>query len=99
MLQDVLAKNCKALAPSPSGELLGWRVSGEQRRACQVARIPVSTHQYQSTQEPKTALRLRIREIAQARIRYGYRKIRMLLKREGWNESKKLVYRLYREEV
>ena len=73
-----------------------YRVS--QRRACQVARIPVSTFRYQSTQEPQTALRLRIREIAQARIRYGYRKIRVLLKREGWNVGKKLVYRLYCEE-
>lgn len=69
-----------------------------QGRACRVARIPVSTFRYQSTQEPRTALRLRIREIAQARIRYGYRKIRVLLKREGWNVGKKLVYRLYREE-
>lgn len=73
-----------------------YRVS--QRRACQVARIPVSTFRYQSTQEPRTALRLRIREIAQARIRYGYRKIRVLLKREGWKVGKKLVYRLYCEE-
>ena len=64
----------------------------------EVARIPVSTFRYQSTQEPRTALRLRIREIAQARIRYGYRKIRVLLKREGWNVGKKLVYRLYCEE-
>lgn len=63
-----------------------------------MVRIPVSTFRYQSTQEPRTALRLRIREIAQARIRYGYRKIRVLLKREGWNVGKKLVYRLYREE-
>jgi putative transposase len=73
-----------------------YRVS--QGRACRVARLPVSTFRYQSTQEPRTALRLRIREIAQARIRYGYRKIRVLLKREGWNVGKKLVYRLYREE-
>ena len=73
-----------------------YRVS--QRRACQVARIPVSTFRYQSTEEPRTALRLRIREIGQARIRYGYRKIRVLLKREGWNVGKKLVYRLYCEE-
>ena len=36
-----------------------------QERACRVARIPVSTFRYQSTQEPRTALRLRIREIAQ----------------------------------
>jgi putative transposase len=73
-----------------------YRVS--QGRACQVARIPVSTFRYQSTREPQTALRLRIREIAQARIRYGYRKIRVLLKREGWKVGKKLVYRLYCEE-
>jgi putative transposase len=43
-------------------------------------------------------LRLRIREIAQVRVPYGYRKIRVLMKREGWNVGKKLVYRLYKEE-
>jgi putative transposase len=73
-----------------------YRVS--ERRACRVARVPVSTWRYESMLEPRTALRLRIREIAQARVRYGYRKIRVLLKREGWNVGKKLVYRLYREE-
>jgi len=63
-----------------------------------LARIPVSTFQYESRQEPRTALRLRISEIAQVRVRYGYCKIRVLLKREGWKVGKKLVYRLYREE-
>ncbi len=48
--------------------------------------------------EPRTALRLRMREIAAARVRYGYRKIRVLLNRVGWKVGKKLVYRLYREE-
>ena len=43
-------------------------------------------------------LRQRIREMAQTRVRYGYRKIRVLLNREGWAVGKKLVYRLYREE-
>lgn len=43
-------------------------------------------------------MRLRIREIAQARVRYGYRKIRVLLNREGWKVGRKRVYRLYREE-
>ena len=73
-----------------------YRVS--ERRACRVARVPVSTFRYDSRQEPRTALRLRIREIAQVRVRYGYRKIRVLLNREGWKVGKKLVYRLYREE-
>lgn len=41
---------------------------------------------------------MRIREIAQARVRYGYRKIRVLLNREGWKVGKYLVERIYREE-
>jgi putative transposase len=36
--------------------------------------------------------------VAQARVRYGYRKIRVLLKREGWKVGKYLVERIYREE-
>jgi hypothetical protein len=43
-------------------------------------------------------LRMRIREIAQSRVRYGYRKIRALLNGEGWNVGKYLVCRLYKEE-
>ena len=73
-----------------------YRVS--ERRACRVARLPISTFRYESRQEPRTALRMRMREIAQSRVRYGYRKIRVLLNREGWAVGKKLVYRLYREE-
>ena len=41
---------------------------------------------------------MRIREIGQSRVRYGYRKIRVLLNREGWKVGKYLVYRLYKEE-
>jgi putative transposase len=41
---------------------------------------------------------MRIREIAQTRVRYGYRKVRVLLNREGWNVGKYLVERLYRGE-
>jgi putative transposase len=73
-----------------------YRVS--ERRACGVARVPVSTYRYVSMLEPRTALRVRMREIAPMRVRYGYRKIRVLLNREGWKVGKKLVYRLYREE-
>jgi putative transposase len=36
--------------------------------------------------------------MAQTRVRYGYRKIRVLLNREGWAVGKHLVYRLYCEE-
>ena len=73
-----------------------YRVS--ERHACQVVLLPRATHRYQSIRDPLTELRLRMRQLAQTRIRYGYRKIRVLLIREGWQVGKKLVYRLYREE-
>ena len=69
-----------------------------QRRACRVSRWARSSHRYRSVKDPQTVLRLRIREIAQARVRYGYRRIRILLNREGWPVGRKLVYRLYQEE-
>ena len=77
------------------GYLCGaYRVS--ERHACEVVLLPRATHRYQSTRDPLTALRLRMRELAQTRIRYGYRKIRVLLIREGGQVGQKLVYRIYR---
>ena len=69
-----------------------------ERQACRVLLMVRGTYRYQSHPEPWTELRMRIREIAQSRVRYGYRKIRVLLNREGWNAGKYLVYRLYKEE-
>jgi len=56
------------------------------------------SYRYRSHREEWLDLRMRIREIAQSRVRYGYRKIRVLLNREGWKVGKHLVYRLYKEE-
>ena len=44
------------------------------------------------------ALRLRLRELAGSRVRYGYRRLTVLLRREGWRVNAKRVYRLYRDE-
>ena len=41
---------------------------------------------------------MRIRELASSRVRYGYRRLTVLLRREGWIVNTKRVYRLYREE-
>jgi putative transposase len=46
-------------------------------------------------QEP---LRRRLRELAATHVRYGYRRLTVLLKREGWKVNAKRVYRLYDEE-
>ncbi len=41
---------------------------------------------------------MRLRELAATRVHYGYRRLHILLRREGWNFNAKRVYRLYREE-
>ena len=48
--------------------------------------------------EAQVALRIRIRDLSAVRIRYGYRRLHVLLKREGWTVNHKRIYRLYREE-
>jgi putative transposase len=74
----------------------GYAIS--ERLACRATRLNRGTFRYRSHKDPRTALRMRIREIAQARVRYGYRKIRVLLNREGWGVGKSLMQRLYRQE-
>ena len=44
------------------------------------------------------ARRVRLRELAGSRVRYGYRRLTVLLKREGWAVNAKRIYRLYTEE-
>ena len=91
----------KVLKPSrrgPAVEYLCDRYRVSERHACSVLRVPRATYRYRSCADPRTELRMRIRELARARVRYGYRRIRVLLNREGWNVGRYLVYRLYKEE-
>lgn len=69
-----------------------------RRRACRVVCQHRSVQHYRSRKNPKTALRLRMRELAQVRIRYGYRRLHVLLRREGWSLGKDQAYQLYTEE-
>jgi putative transposase len=57
-----------------------------------------SVYRYQSRKDEQAALRMRIREIAQARVSYGCRRIHIMLQREGWKVNHKRVYRLYKLE-
>lgn len=68
------------------------------RRACRLIKQSRSVQYYQSVKDPRQALRGRMREIAQTRVRYGYRRIHVLLKREGWQLGKNQMYRFYSEE-
>ena len=69
-----------------------------ERRACRVTGTSRATHRYRSVADPQDELRLRVRELAATRVRYGYRRIHVLLRREGWPVNHKRVYRLYRDD-
>lgn len=57
-----------------------------------------SVFYYQHHRREDAALRSRVREIAITRVRYGHCRIYTLLRREGWRDNHKRVYRVYKEE-
>ena len=72
--------------------------SASERRVCDVIELSRATLRYQFKRDHQDALRQRIREIAQVRVRYGYKRIHVLLAREGIKANHKRIYRLYCEE-
>lgn len=69
-----------------------------QRRACGLAGIDPRVYRYRSKRPDDEALRKRLRELASERRRFGYRRLYILLKREGFRVNLKKLYRLYKEE-
>ena len=69
-----------------------------ERQACRALGWPRSSHRYRGRRRDQTPLRMRMKELAVARPRYGYRRLHVLLRREGWMVNPKRVLRLYREE-
>jgi len=67
-------------------------------QACRLAGFSRAAWYKPSRARDQSALRLRIRELAMARPRFGYQRIHILLRREGWHVNKKRVRRLYRLE-
>ena len=72
--------------------------SYSQRRACALAGIDPRVYRRRSARPADTELRTRMKELASERRRFGYRRLHILLKREGWEVNWKKLYRLYREE-
>ncbi len=70
-----------------------------ERRACRALGVPRSTQRYARAEgEREGELLLRIRALARENPRYGYRRIKALLVREGWSVNLKRVHRLWRRE-
>ena len=62
-----------------------------QRRACSLADQHRSTQRKASRRDPRLEVRQRMRDIAATRVRYGYRRIHILLRREGWTLGRNVV--------
>src|SRR6202007_3449073 len=90
----------KCLRPVQNGALvieINARYEIGLQRACGLLMLERSSFYYRSHPRDHRGLAMRIKELAMTRIRFGYLRLTVLLKREGWPVGKKLVYRLYRE--
>ncbi|RCS56893.1 transposase, partial [Parvibium lacunae] len=66
-------------------------------RACGLIGISRSLYRYQAKRVSDTALKDRLTELATQMRRYGYRRLHVLLRREGWQLNPKRTYRVYHE--
>ncbi|WP_132528726.1 IS3 family transposase [Rhizobium sp. BK376] len=69
-----------------------------ERRACQIISADRKTVRYRSSRPPEVELRAKLRDLANERRRFGYRRLFVLLRREGEPSGVNRIYRLYREE-
>lgn len=69
-----------------------------ERRACSFVGADRKMIRYRSCRPPETELRGRLRDLANERRRFGYRRLFILLRREGEPSGINRIYRLYREE-
>jgi putative transposase len=76
--------------------LAEYRVS--ERRACATVLLARTAFRYVNHRRDDRAVRQRIKEIAETRVRYGFVRIQILLRREGWRDNHKRTYRIYKEE-
>ncbi len=69
-----------------------------ERRTCRFVGVALSSQRYRFRRPPQAELRARLQALAVERVRWGYRRLHLLLRREGQAVNVKRVYRLYREE-
>ena len=80
---------------------MNWAIENKgysQRRACGLVGIDPRVHRYRLTRGDDEELRSRLKVLAAERRRFGYRRLHILLRREGVDVNWKKLYRVYREE-
>lgn len=65
-----------------------------ERRVSRLLVMARASLQYRSRRDPQEVLRMRLRELEASRVRIGYRRLTVLLRREGWQVNAKRIYRL-----
>jgi putative transposase len=70
-----------------------------ERRACQIISADRTMIRYRSCRPPEAELRVKLRDLANQRPRFGYRRLFIVLRREGDPSGVNRIYRLYREAV
>jgi putative transposase len=89
------------VTPAARRDAVAHAVEGHgmsERRACATMAVDRSSVRYRSTRPDDAALRARLRELADQRRRFGYRRLHVLLRQEGHALNRKKTQRLYREE-
>src|ERR1700729_2745825 len=89
------------VTPAAHREAAGYLQSTyemSQRRACRVISTDRTSVRYHARRSDDGALRERLKALAQERRRFGYRRLHVLLRREGHAVNRKRVQRIYREE-
>ena len=89
------------VSPAARRELVAWAREAYQlpeRRACRAVVEHRAMIRYRSVKPSQAPLRERLHALAKDRLSYGYQRLHVLLRREGWVVNHKRVYRLYREE-
>lgn len=80
---------------------MNWAIEEKnysQRHACALVGMAPRVYRYQSSRPDDAELRKRLRELSSERRRFGYRRLHLLLKREGVEVNWKRLYRIYKEE-
>src|SRR5580698_7327272 len=91
----------KLLTPGLRRRAVTWAIDQKgysQRRACKLVGLQAKTYRYASVRPDDDALRSRLKELASQRRRFGYRRLGLLLARQGIRINHKKLYRLYKEE-
>ncbi len=99
MLKDIASK--KMVTPAAQREAVAHLCNGHgvsQRRACRVIGSDRTSIRYCSRRPDNALIRARLRELVTVRRRFGWRRLKVLLSREGVHLNHKKLRRLYREE-